>query len=179
MMDMGGGSTELNFFHQNTSLFSVSCPFGALSLKCSFTKNEFPDKQEWEAMQKYAFEYFSRYQAYIQTDTLYMVGGCAKAYAKLIHAIAKKSTATKGTFDIEDFHIIYDYLKDLTDCKQELLKQLLPDRYMLMLPAGALYTALLQCCHASHIQVSTGGIREGYAIELTEGGNQDERERKI
>lgn len=168
MMDMGGGSTELNSFENDSSLFSVSCPFGALSLKNEFVSDIFPNKEEAKAIQNYAKEVFSTYKNEIQTDILYMVGGSAKAIAKLLkYKDPLHKTEFAKPFAAERMQQL---LKDCIPCSMEdqsLLKELFPDRYHVMLPALCAYISLLDVCHTKQVCISAGGIREGYWLELS------------
>ena len=176
MMDMGGGSTELNSFQNDISLFSISCPFGALSLKNEFVSDVFPNKTEAEAIQTYAKNIFKTYKNEIRTDILYMVGGSAKAIAKLLNCKEPtRKVALSKPFSVAR---MYDLLKSCIPCRhedRELLKQLFPDRYHVMLPALCAYIALLDVCEAKEICVSSGGIREGYWLELKQNMNEVDR----
>ena len=168
MMDMGGGSTELNSFETDSSLFSVSCPFGALSLKNEFVGDVFPNEEEAKAIQNYAKEVFSAYKNEIQTDILYMVGGSAKAIAKLLkYKDPLHKTELAKPFAAERMQQL---LKNCIPCStedQDLLKELFPDRYHVMLPALCAYISLLDVCGTKQVCVSSGGIREGYWLELS------------
>ena len=167
MMDMGGGSTELNSFENDASLFSVSCPFGALSLKNEFVSDVFPTEEEAVDIKNYAKNVFSEYKNEIQTDILYMVGGSAKAIAKLLrYKVPLPKTELAKPFEAERMHQL---LKDCIPCNledQNLLKELFPDRYHVMLPALCAYISLLEVCGTKQVCVSAGGIREGYWLEL-------------
>ncbi len=161
MMDMGGGSTELNRFAGHTSLFSISCPFGALSLKNEFVSGVFPTKKDTDAVMQYVTSVLQPHRADIKTDVLYMVGGSAKAIARLMRQRNKMPNGTM-TFSPSDFSdLLCQYLKS-NDEDYALLKSLFPDRYPVMLPALAAYVSLLACCGAKKVVVSHGGVREGY-----------------
>ncbi len=161
MMDMGGGSTELNRFNGGTSLFSISCPFGALSLKNEFVSGVFPTQKDTDAIMQYVRSVLHPHRANIETDILYMVGGSAKAIARLMRLHNKLPNGTM-TFAPSDFSdLLCRYLKS-NDEDYSLLKSLFPDRYPVMLPALAAYVSLLSCCGAKTVVVSHGGVREGY-----------------
>ncbi len=167
MMDMGGGSTELNMFKEEKSIFSVSCPFGALSLKNEFVKDIFPTEDEFSAIKAYTRSVIAKYSEHIRQNTLYMVGGSAKAFAKLL--FYKKEEAYRldnCQFSNEDVTSLIHTLIPISNENILLLKTMFPDRYHLILPAAAAYTALIECCGAKTIWVSPGGIREGYLAHI-------------
>lgn len=166
MMDMGGGSTELNIFEKEASTFAVSCPFGALSLKNEFVKDTFPTEVEAQAIYTYAKSVYETYRDRIQTQTLYMVGGSAKAVAKLLyHKKGMNCDFADCTFAPE---MLYDLVKEMLPLHDEdavLLRAMFPDRYGVILPAAISYCALLAVCEAKNVRVSVAGIREGYLLE--------------
>ena len=166
MIDMGGGSTELNVFKNESSVFSVSCPFGALSLKNEFVKDVFPTEQEAEAIKEYVSSVISPYKDQIRHDTLYMVGGSAKAFAKLL--IHKQNAPGKRApiFTSDDINKTASTMIPCSENDKALLQSLLPDRYHLMLPSMIAYTTLLAYCGAKTASVSSGGVREGYYLHI-------------
>ena len=172
MIDMGGGSTELNVFDNESSVFSVSCPFGALSLKNEFVKDVFPTEQEAFTIEEYVKSVISSYENQIQHNSLYMVGGSAKAFAKFL--MHKQNAKTKGE-PVFTSTEIRETVRSMIPCSEEdkaLLQTLLPDRYHLMLPSMIAYTVLLSYCGAKTVYVSTGGVREGYLLHIT---NENEK----
>ena len=178
MMDMGGGSTELNRFSFEKSLFSVSCPFGALSLKNEFVSDVFPTKSEADAIYEYAKNVFALHSENIRTKVLYMVGGSAKAIGKLL--LHKALIEPSDVFSAFSADHVRELLKDIVPCEKndaDLLKELFPDRYHVMLPALCAYVALLDTCEAEYVCISRGGIREGYLMEriYQQTENQNER----
>jgi len=179
MMDMGGGSTELNVFENDRSLFSVSMPFGALSLKNEFVKNIFPDKSEFGHIVDYASSVIKPYQTKILTDTLYMVGGSAKAFAKLLQYKMNLVPDENPTFDKKAVQSLADSLTTLSETDKELLITMFPDRYHVILPALAAYIALIDNCSCQKITVSKGGIREGRLITMITQEENHERSGKI
>ena len=166
MMDMGGGSTELNKFHKGDSVFSVSCPFGALSLKQEFVQNEFPNEEEIQKIYNHAHSVFQLYSANIQTNSLYMVGGCAKAIAKILFYKQEQPCVQNSIFKKDEILSLQAELIQGGKKEQELLKTLFPDRYPVLIPAITAYIALLDCCNANTVCVSSGGVREGYLAHI-------------
>jgi len=166
MMDMGGGSTELNRFCSDVSMFPVSCPFGALSLKNEFVSDVFPTKKEADAIYRHAKDVFFPHSDSIRSEVLYMVGGSAKAVCKLM--LYKDLIRQSDAASVFDAERIRSLLHEIIPCGKEdevLLKELFPDRYHVMLPALCAYVALLDTCGAKRVTVSKGGIREGYLLE--------------
>ena len=172
MMDMGGGSTELNVFCETDSCFAVSCPFGALSLKNEFVKGTFPTIEEAQAIFDYTKSVYETYRESIRTDTLYMVGGSAKAVAKLLyHKRDRKCDFADCMFCGEMLKELAQEMIPCTEQDREMLKAMFPDRYAVVLPAAISYCALLSVCGAENVRVSVAGIREGYLLSKIE--NED------
>ena len=165
MADMGGGSTELNFYKNRKSTYLISNPFGALSLKNSFVKKkagalgDFVNEEEIRQIYEYARKTVK--DASIPKsdgDFMFIVGGSARAIGALVGFHRGK----KDEFSKEDLvHIIEEY-KEMTQEHLEILSTLTPEREKLIIPAITAFMAISDELGIKRIKVAIGGIREGY-----------------
>jgi len=78
-IDIGGGSTEITLFKNRRLLHYHSFPFGAITLKQTFIKNELPTKQESTDLLVFLKEQFSSLKWLEQNDLPVIgIGGSAR-----------------------------------------------------------------------------------------------------
>lgn len=167
MADMGGGSTELNLYKSRRSVYLVSNPFGALSLKNEFVKSkgtelgDYANAEELEAIYRHAEKVTSSLpiKKCDCGDFMFIVGGSARA----IGALAEYHLGKSGELGVEDLVAVAREYKCMDRKLAQRLEQLTPQREKLIIPA---LTAFIAICHVlgiKRIRVALGGIREGYA----------------
>ena len=173
MLDMGGGSTEVTGFQSKASgvarEFSVSNPFGSLSLQEQFVAGEYPTPAEAEALRAFVRATVSLPEKrYLDTDGdktvhCFAVGGSAKAICTLL-GIREGFEFTPGPTPIPAALFrrqIADYLagNDLAEMKARY-----PERYRVLIPALLAYDEIWQMVGADFIHVPDGGMRDGYFV---------------
>lgn len=165
MADMGGGSTELNIYQNRESVYKVSLPFGALSLKNSFVKSirgelaGFASAEEIEEVYNYAKETVKKAEVPDPlTDTMYLVGGSAKA----IGAVMNYHKGYQSVFTVAELEEIVDQYSDINGDKAERLRLLAPQREKLVILAASAFMAICHTLGIEKIEIAAGGIREGY-----------------
>ena len=169
MIDMGGGSTELNFFEDRSSKALFSLPFGALSLKQTFGVGEDMDASEEKKIFGYVDEAFSGHTVPDgdSKKTAILVGGKAQACVKLLEAffgIKVKNSPVKR----ETFAALLEAVQRPSDAQRAAMKALIPDRYDVMAAGLTGYEGLFRRLGAEDILFCRGGIREGY-LQAVEG----------
>lgn len=164
MADMGGGSTELNVYNNRKSVYLISNPFGALSLKNDFVKNkggefgEFASRDELKNIYEYAAATVRNAGVPSMDGEMFIVGGSAKAIGSLL----TYHKALEGELTVGDLGYLMEEYSHLTKEKAELLKLLVPSRELLIAPAATAFKAIADVLGINRIKISTGGIREGY-----------------
>ena len=162
MLDMGGGSTEFNFFENKESLFLHSCPFGALSLKNRFALDKGLTAQEDQALFSYVQRLIPNSSAYREHGkTTVLVGGTAKACGKLSSAllgIPKEEDVLPRTA----FPDLYRIFRNPTEKQWQEAKRLCPDRYQLLSAGTAAFECIFEALSTEQIVICSGGIREGF-----------------
>lgn len=172
MIDMGGGSTELNFFCRRRSVFAHSYPFGALSLKRSFDIGRSLDEERHALLRGYISSQLPKAASEFSgcARTAVLVGGTAKAYLKLAQALCSVSKDAT-CFRREEFAAFGRILRNPDDEQWALFKGLCPDRYELMASGGAAFEAIFDAYGCERIEICPGGIREGYLAKICRNGS--------
>ncbi|MBQ8399249.1 MAG: hypothetical protein IJX08_04685 [Clostridia bacterium] len=166
MIDMGGGSTELNLFEKEQTLFLYSCPFGALS-----TKNAAGVDDRMSASQCIDAKNYVKTLLPPEISSFgaggkraVMVGGTGKAcktMARELLGIKEANKLTRAQFS--------SLLRLVCDPSQEVfekMKLLVPQRYQLMGAGIAAFDAIFDASGCEEIFICSGGIRDGYLYEL-------------
>ncbi len=171
MADMGGGSTEINIYKDRKSVYSVSNPFGALSLKRGFVKDKggdlggFADGGELRSIYAHALETVKN--AGIPkpfNEEMYIVGGSARAIGALVKYHFGFHPENEG-FSPDELRGILEIYANMTEEKCGTLKMLTPEREYLILPAIAAFKAISDHLGVKNIKVALGGIKDGYLVE--------------
>ncbi len=167
MIDMGGASTELNFFTDRKSDYLVSLPFGALKLLKLFAKRDdgvdgisrYCTRKELENIAEYVSRTFdSLVDCKNESDKLFLVGGSATAIGKII----KSERSFDGELTLDELKAIYEKFCEIDDEKDVFLRSVMPDRYLLITPAISTFIVLCEKLSVNNIIISKSGIRDGY-----------------
>lgn len=169
--DMGGGSTEFVFFNGEKVEHYNSLGVGCLSLYNEFVSDIIPDQNEWRAIKEYVRGILTGFRIEKNySSTLYIVGGSGRALALLCMDM-------RGVFPDDDngFEMnVSDYWnlreKYLNRENAGRLKLLLPERYIITLPALAAYESIFEYTGVAKTITSSAGMREGYMRKLIERG---------
>ena len=159
MVDMGGGSTEIGFFAGGKPEWMHSCRFGAVSLQKSFCGAR-GLTEEQEAGLKNAVRTCVPPQMLARSvDRAYMVGGTAKACAKLGRAFFSGDGAE---MTVKEFKELKKLLCAPDDRQYEMMKELCPERYVLMAAGSAAFEELFDAWGVRKVVFCDGGVREGF-----------------
>ena len=172
LIDMGGGSTEIVHFSGERILNVVSLPIGCVMLGKRFTactkKEPFPTANELKNIRAYVRETLSAYPEFHGLGgTAFLIGGTARAAAKLELSLSEKGNLTEGyTFTAES-------LKKTTDTAMrdirrggKWVKENVPDRITSIIPGLAAYAEICGYMMLSDFIISGAGVREGYLIDF-------------
>lgn len=176
-IDIGGGSAEITLFKDKKVVETTSFPFGAVSLQQKFfADKDHNDKKAIKKTRKYVREYLNQFEwlKNIQVP-LIGLGGSARNIADVyqrkhdyplagIHGYCMDKGWVTDTIDL----FISLPLKELGS-----LDGLSQDRRDLIIPAGIVFTELLEVMDSDCFAISNRGLREGIIMEyLNEANNQ-------
>ena len=163
MLDMGGGSTEINFFEGAESVYLHSCPFGASVLKNTFSVGDRLNEHQAAGIAELVDRDFPSDLPHpeIYGKTAVLVGGTGKTAAKL----AKKLCSAKmsgAKLALADFYKIFSLMSHPTPEEYATAKEIAPDRYNLMASGLCGYAHIFEKMNTEMLYIAPGGVREGY-----------------
>lgn len=166
MIDMGGGSTELNLFCNKQSLFLYSCPFGALSTKNSVGVDDRMSVSQCMDVKNYVTPLLPPALSTFAEGGKHavLVGGTGKACQTLARELLGLKQADKLTR--AQFSSLLALVCDPTTEIFEKMKLLIPQRYQLMGAGIAAFDAIFDASGCEEVFICSGGIRDGYLDEL-------------
>lgn len=167
MLDMGGGSTEINLFEQRLSRYLHSCPFGAGVIKSAFSIGDSltdANEQQVRAMVDDLLPIESTMYPALSKQAL-LIGGTVRACRKLGKVLCG-IPCIDGKMTIEEFHRIYEILKDPAPENDLKIKEICPDRYQLMASGLCALIRIFERMGTEQLYICSGGIREGYLSEM-------------
>lgn len=146
-IDVGGGSTELNFYFHQEKLASRSFQLGSVR-----NKDHKETRETWAEMKEWIQSKIKGYEGRV------MAIGTGGNINK-IYEIAYTNKNRKIT--LETIRKTQDYLKNMT--VDELLNklQLNPDRADVIIPASDIYIHAMQCAKAQTMLVPDVGLKDG------------------
>ncbi len=167
LVDIGGGSIELVWIKGGSLSHSASLPTGCLKLYRDYVHNEWPESTEVDHIEEAVNTYMDGVDWLTETgcDTLYTVGGTARAAAKL-HREMFPSNSGSGNY-VYPSADIDELLGELTEKgrRDVLISRLFPDRRLTVLPGLLALRAVILRTEVHRISLSSYGVREGYLIE--------------
>ncbi|MBQ9748714.1 MAG: hypothetical protein IJV98_08015 [Clostridia bacterium] len=171
LIDMGGGSTEFVCFDKDSIRETASLPIGCVMLTKRFTactkKDPFPTDGEMGAIRSYVREQLSAYPAFRgSSDTAFLIGGTARAAAKLNHTLTGDGGLYDGyTFTAEGLDAVCQ--RAFSDMREggRWLRECVPDRVLSIIAGLVAYQTIAETLGTKKFVISNAGVREGYLIE--------------
>lgn len=167
-VDMGGGSTEITYFKDKELIYSHSFPFGSVSLKQQFMKNNILSVEERQKIYQFAKEQFMSlsWLAGLRLPVI-GIGGSARNMAKVDQR--KKNYPITGIHQYKmnkaDFDAIRLEIASLTFEELKQLDGLSSDRADIIAPVLEVFQALMDVVQSPIFQFSRKGLREGLVFE--------------
>ncbi|SER69478.1 exopolyphosphatase [Salipaludibacillus aurantiacus] len=167
-IDIGGGSTEVTYFKDRRLIHSFSFPFGALTLKKQFVKDDTPTEAEWKKLRAFLRESYASLPWLKEKNAPVIgIGGSARNLA-LVHQ-NQINYPLSGLHQYEmtnkDVWAIQNKLASLPIKKREKVDGLSKDRADIILPAAAAIEELIAYVNTSSFIVSNKGLRDGLFYE--------------
>ncbi len=172
LIDMGGGSTEIVRFERENIIDVVSLPIGCVMLGKRFTactkKEPFPTEKEQEDIRSYVRDILSNYPVFQGIGgTAFLIGGTARAAAKLEISLSQKGTLSDGyTFSAEALKKTTDTALGDIRLGGKWLKENVSDRITSIIPGLTAYAEICGYMNLSDFIISGAGVREGYLIHF-------------
>ncbi|WP_423188469.1 Ppx/GppA family phosphatase [Alkalibacterium sp. f15] len=168
-IDIGGGSTEVTYFKNKEIKEAHSFPFGTVSLqKQFFDGKKHNDKKAIKKARKWVSEQLRTLDWLEDLSVpLIGIGGSARNYAEVyqrqtdypiagIHEYQMLENDLDETFDL----LVKSSMEELGD-----LDGLSEDRRDIIIPAGIVFTELINVMQAKSFAISNRGLREGIILE--------------
>jgi exopolyphosphatase/guanosine-5'-triphosphate,3'-diphosphate pyrophosphatase len=152
-IDVGGGSTELTFYHQSEVVFQRSFNVGTIRM---LTKQM--DDEVWQEMKQFLRDFSKKYDQVTAIGS----GGNINKLASLVHGKAGKSISA------ETVREMHRELSDLTVEERMLRYKLKRDRADVIVPALLIYTHLMKWGGIEEIYVPRIGLADGLIHHLRE-----------
>jgi exopolyphosphatase/guanosine-5'-triphosphate,3'-diphosphate pyrophosphatase len=152
-IDVGGGSTELTFYHQSEVVFQRSFNVGTIRM---LTKQM--DDEVWQEMKLFLRDFAKKYDQVTAIGS----GGNINKLASLVNAKSGKSISA------ETVREMHRELSDLTVEERMLRYKLKRDRADVIVPALLIYTHLMKWGGIEEIYVPKIGLADGLIHHLRE-----------
>ncbi|WP_181349342.1 Ppx/GppA family phosphatase [Thalassobacillus sp. CUG 92003] len=167
-VDIGGGSTEVTYFKDRELIHFHSFPFGALTLKQDFFKEELPTEKELRQLRHYLFEQF-RTLPWLEGKRVPMVGigGGARNLVQIDQSLKAYPLAGLHQYQMNDNDISYvkHYLFNLKMKKLQKVEGLSKDRADTIMPTIEVFHSLFEITQAESFVLSRKGLRDGVFFE--------------
>ncbi len=171
LIDMGGGSTEIVRFEGEVIHEIVSLPLGCVMLMKRFTactkKDPFPRDAEMGEIKRYATELLSEHPEFFgKCETAFLIGGTARAAAKLHSALFSDGSISDGyTFSRDELMAVIAHALSDTRGGGGWLYDVVSDRVLSIIPGLLAYGVIAETLGLTRFVISNAGVREGFLIE--------------
>lgn len=163
VVDIGGGSTELVCFDNHRVEDANSIPVGSLNCFSKFVDGLFPTEEEEEDIRAFVRKHLDKLKIGKQKIIL-GVGGTNRACMKLYNDYYD----CESDNTIMESDKITELLQTIVGDEKTGMKRILkivPDRIHTIIPGMIVIDEINQYCKCKKIQLSAGGVREGYMVE--------------
>ncbi|MDD3362712.1 MAG: phosphatase [Hespellia sp.] len=163
VVDIGGGSTELVCFDDHRVEDANSIPVGSLNCFSKFVDGLFPTEEEEEDIRAFVRKHLDKLKIGKQKIIL-GVGGTNRACMKLYNDYYD----CESDNTIMESDKITELLQTIVGDEKTGMKRILkivPDRIHTIIPGMIVIDEINQYCKCKKIQLSAGGVREGYMVE--------------
>ncbi len=172
VVDVGGGSTELTFFHEKQIVTATSMPIGSLNLYKRFVEGLLPTEKEIRKIRKEVRSHLEEVQLPLPreelvTQPIYSIGGTARASLLLMRerfGIPEKSREYTRKQLSEFLEITDENIKGLQDS----ILRAAPERIHTIIPGLLIFESVSKFYGSRSFVVCSYGVREGYLTYLLE-----------
>ncbi len=172
VVDVGGGSTELTFFHENQIMEATSLPIGSLNLYKRFVEGILPTEKEIRKIRKEVRGHLEQVtpplpQEELAAHPIYSIGGTARASLLLMRerfGIPEGSREYTRKQLSEFLQVTEENVKGL----QASILRAAPERIHTMIPGLLIFEEIAKAYGSGSFVVCSYGVREGYLTYLLE-----------
>ncbi|HWT76075.1 MAG TPA: phosphatase [Mobilitalea sp.] len=165
IIDVGGGSTEIVIFENNSIRYATSIPIGSLNMYVRFVKKIIPKKEEREMIRQTVLNHLTALDVeYGIYPTICGIGGTIRGISKLNNSIYNLPV---DNTDIDTSHV-KEILASIKNSHRDTLSPILrnvPDRIHTIVPGMIIIDTIADFFQSENIILSKYGIREGYLYE--------------
>lgn len=167
-LDLGGGSCQLFTFKNNTLKECRSFPIGCLKLHDKFVEGIMPTPTEIKRIKAYVTECLKNAPELkkVGFDTVYAMGGSARAAAKLHRALIGSEKPIAG-YELTAMQMdeLCGFIDDVNLKGVRFIAKILPERVNTIVPGLLALRTVCKYAGADRIQVIKAGVREGFLYE--------------
>lgn len=164
-LDLGGGSCQVFCYAARTLTASASFPIGSLAMYKRFVRGVIPTRREQKLICSHVQGLIDAEE--IRTgrafDTIFAIGGTARAAGKLHRALTGQSRPIDG------YPLTCSQMDDLCELMGSpdlhglrLMERVAPERITTIVPGLLVLRTVCLALGATQIQVVKNGVREGY-----------------
>ena len=167
-IDIGGGSTEITYFHNRKLIEYYSFPFGGLSLKKKFISEDIPNEAELEKLSAFLFNEFRRIGWLNNRNVpIVAIGGSARNMVQIDQAIKNYPLAGLHQYEMtnDDICNVQSYTSSHSFVELQKIEGLSNDRADTIIPAIEVFNMLFKVAGAPILMLSRKGLRDGIFFE--------------
>ena len=167
-IDMGGGSTEITYFENRKLKHYHSFPFGAVTLKEQFMKNDQMTDIERKKLTEYILKCLHKLPWLKNCNLpIIAIGGSARNVAQIDQNIKKYPIAGIHQYmmDTSALHSIQTYLRQFSIPQLEKIDGLSSDRADIIIPAIEAFAQVYEYVDAPFFMFSRRGLRDGISMK--------------
>ncbi len=169
-IDIGGGSTEVTYFHDRKLRESFSFPFGIVTLTKQFLHEEIPSPQDLNKLTQFLEQQFATQPWLAKRQVpLIAMGGTARNLAKIHQYQVQYSMASLHHYSMNLLEVdgILKLVSDMPLAERKNLNGLSKDRADVIIAGIAVLYALLKRIAGDQLIISQKGLRDGVLYEMT------------
>lgn len=167
-LDLGGGSCQVFSFENGKLNDCQSFPIGCLKLYDKFVEGIMPTPTEAKAIKAYVTECLKNAPELkkLGFDTVYAMGGSARAAAKLHRAFVGSEKPISGyELTINKMDELCGLIDDMNLSGVRLIAKILPERVNTIVTGILALRTVCKYVGADKIQIVKAGVREGFLYE--------------
>ena len=166
LVDIGGGSTELVYYEDETVLSAVSMPIGSFNLSLKHAPAIVPDNAGIKSIRQDVLAELGNLTQFNcgSNPDICGVGGTVRAARKIYNELFDAS-ADNMVMETEKIAKILSYYKKNSRKVLKKVMQLAPDRIHTLITGMVILSTVSETFGAKRIVVSTCGVREGYLLK--------------
>ena len=168
-VDMGGGSTEITYFKDNEIVDSHSFPFGVVTLKNKFFKDDLPGEEgTLKKVKNFLKEQFETLPWLVKKEIpIIAIGGSSRNIASVHEQMTDYPVVGIHQYEMKqkDLKETLDLFTSLSLDELQSLDGLSKDRADIIIPANLTFISLMEQVDSKKFIFCNNGLREGLLME--------------